>query len=126
MVPHGGESAHMTFAAGLSIYITLLHQLLGHPNEQTLRATAKHYDVSVTGTFRPCYECATAKIKQTKIAKVSHVTSSKPGERIYIDISSVKTESHGGFKFWLLIVDNYSDMCWSKFMPTKSSLRSNF
>jgi hypothetical protein len=103
------------------INIALLHQLLGHPNKQTLRATAKHYNVSLTEEFCPCCDCATAKLKQTKIAKVSHVTSTKPGKGIYIDISSVKTETYGGSKFWLLIVDDYSNMCWSKFMPTKSA-----
>jgi hypothetical protein len=96
----------MTIATGLSIDITLLHQLLGHPNEQTLRATAKHYNVSLKGEFRPCFDCATAKIKQSRIAKVSHTTTSKPSEHIYIDISSVKTVSYGGSKFWLLIVDD--------------------
>jgi hypothetical protein len=92
MVAHGGESAHMTMTAGLSIDITLLHELLGHSNKQTLCATAKHYNVSLKGEFHPCCECATAEINQTNFAKVSRTTSSKPGERNYIDISSVKTE----------------------------------
>jgi hypothetical protein len=80
--------------------------------------------VTVTHQFCPSCDCATAKIKQTKIAKFSRTSTNKPGERIYIDISSVKTESYGGSKFWLLSVDNYLDMCWRRFLSAKCAIRS--
>ena len=34
----------------------------------------------------------------------------------------MKTTTFGGSKYWLLIVDEYSDMCWSAFLNTKSDL----
>ena len=37
-----------------------------------------------------------------------------------MDISSVKTKSFGGSKFWLGILDNCSDHMWSKFLKQKS------
>jgi hypothetical protein len=40
----------------------------------------------------------------------------------YLDISSPKARSIGGSKFWLLIIDHFSDMCWSFFMKNKSDL----
>jgi hypothetical protein len=47
-----------------------------------------------------------------------------PGERVYVDISSFKERSSGGAKFWALIVDDYSDYCWSFVMKTKSDLKT--
>jgi transposase InsO family protein len=47
-----------------------------------------------------------------------------PGERLYIDISSIKERSFGGEKFWALIVDDYSDYCWSFIMKNKSDLKT--
>jgi hypothetical protein len=36
-----------------------------------------------------------------------------------IDTSSVKKASFGGSKFWLLVIDDYTDMCWSTFLKKK-------
>jgi hypothetical protein len=44
----------------------------------------------------------------------------KLGERIFIDISSIKSKSYGGTKFWLLVVDDKSDKSWSFFLKNKS------
>jgi hypothetical protein len=30
---------------------------------------------------------------------------------------------NGGFKFWALIVDNYTDFCWRIFLKNKSELK---
>ena len=48
--------------------------------------------------------------------------STTPGERLFLDISSVKTTSIGGAKFWLLVQDDATDMCWSFFLKKKSDL----
>jgi hypothetical protein len=47
-----------------------------------------------------------------------------PGERLYINISSIKERIFGGAKFWALIVDDYSDYCWSFVMKNKSDLKT--
>jgi hypothetical protein len=47
-----------------------------------------------------------------------------PGERLYVDISSIKERSFSGAKFWALIVDDYSDYCWSFVMKNKSDLKT--
>jgi hypothetical protein len=47
-----------------------------------------------------------------------------PGERVYLDISSIRDESYGGSCFWVLLVDDYSDYCWSIFLKNKSDLKS--
>jgi hypothetical protein len=70
-----------------------------------------------------CEECAIAKAKQKNTNKVAKGGSQNSGERIYIDISSIKGENFGGSKFWALIVDDYTDFCWSYFLRKKSDLK---
>jgi transposase InsO family protein len=45
------------------------------------------------------------------------------GERLYLDISSIKERSIGGAKFWALIVDDYTDYCWSFVLKNKLDLK---
>jgi hypothetical protein len=54
-----------------------------------------------------CEECAIAKARQKDTNKISKGRSKNPGERMYIDISSIKGERFGGSKRWTLIVDDY-------------------
>jgi hypothetical protein len=45
------------------------------------------------------------------------------GERVYLDISSIRDESYGGSCFWVLLVDDYSEYFWSIFLKTKSNFK---
>ena len=61
--------------------------------------------IQTTGE-NPCEDCARGKIRQANIPKVSKGQQAKnPGERIFIDISSMMHPSAGGKKHWMLIVD---------------------
>jgi hypothetical protein len=51
-------------------------------------------------------------------------SSNLPGERLYMDIISIKERSIGGAKFWALIVDDYTDYCWSFVLKNKSNLKA--
>jgi hypothetical protein len=46
-----------------------------------------------------------------------------PGKSLYIDISSVKDRFFEASKFWALIVDDYTDYCWSFVIKNKSDLK---
>jgi hypothetical protein len=69
-----------------------------------------------------CTDCALAKARQCTVPKETTSVTTKAGERLYIDISSTKASSFGGAKFWLLIVDQHTDFCWSAFLLQKSTL----
>ncbi len=107
---------------GRAIDVNTLHRTLGHVNEDSVRRTASYYGIKVTGTFVPCYTCAISNIKQRPINKVTDNKSSQPGERLFLDIGSIQSKSYGGSKFWVLVVDDYSDYCWSLFLQQKSHL----
>ena len=98
-----------------------LHKL-GHPDEYLVRHTAKYYKIPISGPSLPCENCAKGKMKKLKIPKQAEHNATKKGERISFDISSVKTISQGGNKFWLLIVDEFTNYCWSIFLSQKSDL----
>ena len=44
----------------------------------------------------------------------------KPGYRVFIDISSFKQASRGGNRHWLIVVDEFSDYTHSFFLNKKS------
>jgi transposase InsO family protein len=121
MVPRS-DVAKLTLERGQTINVNKLHLQLGHACESTMRATAKHYRLVLKGSYMVCTDCALAKARQKNVPKESHVVSSKPGERFFLDISSTKATSFGGNKFWLLVIDHHTDMCWSYFLAAKSDL----
>jgi transposase InsO family protein len=61
--------------------------------------------------------------RQKNVNKEWKGGSQIPGEQVYLDISSIKDVSYGGYKFWVLIVDDYTNYCWSIFLKNKSELK---
>ena len=98
-----------------------MHEKLGHPNDIVVNRTARHYGMNEGKEHKPkkCSYCAAAKHRKQAIPKQVKNRTSFVGERINIDITSVKTPSIGGSKYWLLIQDDYSDYLWSFFLKRK-------
>ena len=118
--PATNETAMVAFIR--TVDINEYHRELGHPSEGNTRATAKLKGIRLTGEFKPCKDCAVGKSKQKKISKEPKPRSKVRGEKLLIDISSPKTRSIGGKNHWLLIMDDYTDQTWSKFLKEKSEL----
>ncbi|MFM8622588.1 MAG: hypothetical protein ACKOB3_04330, partial [Holophagaceae bacterium] len=97
------------------------HQLLGHPGKSLMEATSARLNWKLTGDKdTSCEECMIAKAKRENVNKVSKNPSTIPGSRISINISSVKTPEHGQKgRYWLLVVDEATNMKWSFFLATK-------
>jgi hypothetical protein len=76
-----------------------------------------------SGNFETCEEYSDAKARQNNVNKNWLNSSDVPGERLYIDISSIAEKSFGGAKFWALIIDDDSDYCWSFILKRKSDLK---
>ena len=92
------------------------HQITGHTGEHLLKPTAKYMKIELTGKLAPCKICDQAKIRQAnepkkKLKKVP----TRPGYRVFIDISSFKQVSRGGNRHWLFAVDEFSD-CSHRFL----------
>jgi hypothetical protein len=69
------------------------------------------YGFKSSGSFDTYEQCAIAKSQQKNVHKQWLGSRNLPGERLYVDISSIKERNFGGAKFWALIVDNYTDFC---------------
>jgi hypothetical protein len=110
------------------INIQKAHQLLGHMSNETTRATAKALAWELTkGSMEPCESCAVGKAKQKSVPKKSeHVQAVKPGERIYLDISSIKGEKEGPKvnpkRHWCIMVDEATNLKFSDFYQTKDGM----
>jgi transposase InsO family protein len=107
---------------GAKISYQILHDQLGHVGEDRLQTTAKSMGWIVTGKVNKCEDCAKSKARQANLPQSDGPESKIPGERLCLDISSVKTKSKGGKKFWLLVMDEATKYCWSYFLPKKSDL----
>ena len=71
--------------------------------------------------MNPCSDCLKAKARQKNISKDNEKSRSViAGERLGFDISSIQDLSLGGSKYWLLVVDEASSMCWSFFLKRKA------
>jgi hypothetical protein len=104
--------------------INHFHKLFGHCGQKILNKTIKMYGFKSSGSFDTCEQCAIVKAQQKNVNKQWLGSSNLPGERLYINISSIKERSFGGAKFWALIVDDYSDYCWSFVMKNTSDLKT--
>ena len=84
-----------------------MHDKLGHVGEAFTRNTVKHIGYEIIGKSTKCGSCLVGKMKQKSLNKVASTKRTKyeTGEKLYIDISSVKGVSIGGNKFWVLYVD---------------------
>ena len=100
--------------------------MLGHAGEDATAKTAKALGWKLTGAVKRCESCQVAKAKQKAVPKDSEHTPSKtPGERLYLDISSVKKPKevkHVGKTNWYMIVDEATHLKSSNFYETKNGM----
>jgi hypothetical protein len=84
-----------------------------------LNNTIRIYAFKSSGNSDTCEQCAIAKARQKNLNKISLGSSNSPDERLYMDISSIKEKRFGRAKFWALIVNDYTDYCWSFVLKNK-------
>ena len=113
--------AHAVIESGKSIPMWKFHQITGHTGEHLLKTTAENMGIKITGKLEPCEVCTQVKIRQANVPKRKQKqVPSRPGHRMFIDISSFKHESMGGKRHWLIVVDEFSDYSHSFFLRRKS------
>jgi hypothetical protein len=121
MVPVLGM-ANIAWNQQVKMEINKFHRSMGHVNEDDLRKMGKYCGIKLYGTLEPCYSCSLAKIQQKNVRKVTMDQSTIPGERLIVDISSFNVPSFGGAKFWVLVMEDCTEMCWSFFVAAKSKM----
>jgi hypothetical protein len=108
------------------IDVNKFHEMIGHCGVDRLKKTTNIHGLKLKGEIKVCEDCALAKARQRNVNKDWKGGSQVPGERVYLDISSIKGESYGGSCFWALVIDDHTDYCWSLFLKAKSDLKVKF
>jgi hypothetical protein len=89
----------------------------------SLNERGKKFILKYDTTPMPCENCACAKINIMNFPKEPpRFLAKEKRDRIMFDISSVNALSQGGNHFWLLVMDDYTNYCWSFFLPHKDEL----
>ena len=96
------------------------HRVTGHAGHHLMDATAKYYKVDLTGKVNNCLSCSSEKIRQQNIPKKNEDKSMNPGERMYLDISSMRKPSMGGRQHWVMLVDEATKYKKSFFLKKKN------
>ena len=96
------------------------HRVTGHAGHHLMDATAKYYKVDLTGKVNNCLSCSLEKIRQKNIPKKNTDKSKNPGERMYLDISSMRKPSMGGRQYWVMLVDEATKYKKSFFLKKKN------
>ena len=120
-----GAIINPTHAVGISAIAQKLeykeaHDKLGHPGSDKLKKTAERLAWELNHEDSPCEDCLTGKAKRNNMNKAATNKSTKAGERLMIDISSVKNNRKNGKKYWLMVIDEASSMKWSYFLQNKA------
>ena len=114
--------AHSVIQQGRKIPIPKLHYMMEHRGRHLINPTAK-YGIQITGKLNQCEYCARGRIRQANIPIVSICQQPKnPGEKIFIDISSIMHPSAGKNEHWLLIVDEATDSTHSFLLNKKCDM----
>ena len=100
--------------------IRMVHELYCHTNMVQAKRAASKAGINIEDVDDQidCLECKISKAKQKSMSKLDTNRSKTPGERLCLDISSVKTKTWK--RFWVLVEDQSTSMKWSYFVKHKN------
>jgi histone deacetylase 1/2 len=89
------------------------HQRLGHPTNNVVQTIVKNHDLSCVSvdTSSICDACQRAKSHQLSY-NLSHRVTTAPLELVHSDVWGPAVASSGGFKYYVIFIDDYSRFCW--------------
>ena len=92
-----------------------VHKRLGHASKEAVINTLNNtYGIACTDKDFEDFFCATCAISNSKRKGISmernpDLRATKKGERIYCDLKTFKAPSHGGYKHYIVFVDEFTD-----------------
>ena len=113
-------AAKMVIKTPEAVNAEYFYRVTGHARHHLMDATAKYYKVDLTGRVNNCQNCSLEKIRQKNIPKKNEYKSKDPGERMYLDISSMRKPSMGGRQHWVMLVDEATKYKKSFFLKKKN------
>ncbi|XP_048423736.1 uncharacterized protein LOC125469828 [Pyrus x bretschneideri] len=105
--------------------LDLWHKRLGHMNcKDMIKLSKKEYVRGLpmlAGELGICGECQVGKQTKSSHKSTNYISTSRPLELMHMDlVGPVQTESIGGKKYILVLVDDFSRFTWVAFLREKS------
>ena len=123
-VPPLNSAALATTVSHISL--DLWHSRLGHPSLVRLQLLKSFVNIYVSNKASCCDVCHFAKQKRLSFPSSIHVTT-KPFELIHCDLwGPFSTPTIDGYKFFLIIVDDFTRCTWVYLLKHKSETQSLF
>ena len=104
------------------IDINDFHDIMGHLGKRALKRLAQHIGVVLTGRLKPCMGCCKAKAMAKPVKHHTNTKATKPGERLFVDISGPLPPTPMGNKYWVQIVDDKTSYGFIGFVKEKSQI----
>jgi hypothetical protein len=123
------ETAATNDPTKTKLSVMAAHERLGHINEPETRKITKALGWELKqGDMGVCESCTVAKAKQKNVIKDSeHLPATKPNERIFLDIATIKKPSNKDYliatnNVWRIMVDEATQLKFSDFFPSKNAM----
>ena len=85
------------------------HVSHAHGHALSLVETARQLGITLTGELFPCSGCSMAKGKRLPIPKTTSSRSTRPLQRVFVDLSGPRpVQSIGGAQYIMIVKDDYS------------------
>src|SRR4051812_28857804 len=110
------------------VSVDLWHRRLGHPNHNTLSSLLQEFSIPTSSSFHDssvCNACQCGKHVRLPFP-TSSTTSSFPFELLHCDLWTSPVPSISGFKYYLVILDDYSHYIWTFPLRAKSDAHTIF
>jgi len=103
------------------------HNRLGHPGESTLSLLRSRFSIpsNRTSVSSLCHSCQIAKNKRLPFYNSTSVTF-RPFDIIHCDLWTSPVPSKSGFKYYMVLIDNYTHFVWVYPLKFKSETFTNF
>ena len=97
-----------------------------HCSYELTESTAKAMGLKLVNKPEKCVAYTVGKTKVKPTDKINKNRSKIPGERLYVDTSSVRDRFRGGSKFWLMIADDATSKKWSSFLKKRMNSTKSY
>jgi histone deacetylase 1/2 len=108
--------------------VDLWHQRLGHPHTATLSSLLSEFSIPCnrdTHSLQICESCQLGKHVRLPF-NTSTSSSTFPFELLHCDLWTSPVASISGFKYYLVILDDFTDYVWTFPLRNKSDVHATF
>lgn len=102
------------------------HISLARFHAENLRETARQMVIKVVGELIQYTGCSEAKGRGVVVLWTASCRSTRPPERLFVNLSGKKARSPGGVEYLIVIVNDYSRLAWPYFLKKKSDVPAVF